>query len=132
MPREQIVFPRVEIQGDQPGSRATLIDAAEEAGLSVGQAKTLADMYFGKAPTPSRAAPPFPVPHVTWNGTSETGGWVQIMFECDREFLEQLMADLPKDQHIVEIHSEVLNRDAANRLIRAGRRARDHAYGKDE
>ena len=107
MPREQIIFPRV--------------------------VETPSEVTDSKTALPNRAAAPFPIPHVTWNSQGEQGaGWIQLMFDVDRQFLEDLMKDLPADQNYVEIYSEVLSRDDANRLIRAGRRARDNTYGRDE
>jgi hypothetical protein len=104
MPREQIIFPRsLAVPDDDP-----------------------------RAVPDTRPAPPFPIPHITWHGDAAGGGWVQIMFDCDRRFLEDLLQDIPKDSDVVEIHSEVLDRAATNRLIKAGRRARDQAYGRDE
>lgn len=102
MPREQIVFPRVPLDSDDP--RIPVSERAQQA----------------------------PVPHVCWHGAPESGGWVQLMFGVDREFLELLLADLPKDQHYIELHSEVLDRGATNRLIKHTRRARNAAYGVDE
>lgn len=105
MPREQIVFPRVhDILVSQSGKPDKVIE--------------------------HRSAP---IPHVTWHQDARYGGgWIQVMFECDRGWLADLLKDIPEDQPVVEIHSEILDRAAANRLIRAGRRARDNAYGKDE
>jgi hypothetical protein len=85
------------------------------------------------APEGSRSVPRFPIPHVCWHGAPDSGGWVQLMFEVDRPFLERLLADHgDKDQDVIEIHSEVLDRNATNRLIKHTRRARNAAYGADE
>ena len=110
MPREQIVYPRVY------------------------EHKLIADNGGPVPDVQIERHIPAPIPHVTWHGAPDSGGWgwMQLMFDCDREYLVNLLADTPKDQPFVEIHSEVLDRAAANRLIKHGRRARNAAYGVDE
>jgi hypothetical protein len=71
--------------------------------------------------------------HVGWN----RAGWVQLSLEADPSYF-RFVADNPDGAPFddgsqgTSAYSPVLNRVEINKLIRALRRARDQAYGRDE
>lgn len=73
-----------------------------------------------------------PTVHVSWLAHPQTGGWVQVAFEADSNYFEFVMQNPDAEDGRTTAYSPVLTRHEINRMIRALRRARDQAYGKDE
>jgi hypothetical protein len=69
------------------------------------------------------------VVHVGWN----RAGWVQVSIEADQTYF-RFVAENPDAQGDGRTTAYVppLSRDEVNKMIRALRRARDQAYGRDE
>lgn len=67
---------------------------------------------------------------IHWSGPDET---VQVGVRIPREALEKYLAGMKgSPDRFVEWYSPPLSRPDMQRLIRAGRRARDHVFGADE
>jgi 23S rRNA A2030 N6-methylase RlmJ len=72
--------------------------------------------------------------HVNWLNSPEGTGHVQVSFEVSEQYLGIAMESLnggAQDGSSL-LWSPVLSRHEINRMIRALRRGRDQAYGKDE
>jgi hypothetical protein len=106
MPREQITYPRRRIEDIEPEGGRTPVSVEDS---------------YSHAPEVS----------VVWNSQGgEMSGWVQIMTNVDRRWVERLLRDDPDTTH-VSLYTEILTREECNKLIQVTRRARDRAYGKD-
>lgn len=102
MPREQITYP--------------------EVGQRIGDNGQPAGMYESD----------HPLLHVAWTSSrGDVPGHVQVALQAQPPYLAQLVADISGAQSTL-LHTGVLDRHAINRAIRALRRARDAAYGRDE
>lgn len=105
MPREQINYPGAYYEAD-PKTGASSLVAPADAAL-----------------------------HVSW----DVHGTLQIGYETDRDTAAAMVKDpgVPtsgesQDADRITMYTPVLDRHEVNKLIRTLRRARDHAYGKDE
>jgi hypothetical protein len=71
-----------------------------------------------------------PALHVSWH--QAPAGHVQVAFEADPSYLKIALESPNEDNGRTSMYSPVLERVEINKLIRALRRARDQAYGRDE
>jgi hypothetical protein len=78
-----------------------------------------------------------PLLHIVWSPSADpvngsNNGWVQVMLECDREWLDNVLAEkAEQDNGKVTLYSECLTREEMNSAIRTLRRARDRVHGAD-
>lgn len=122
MPRERINYPR-ELDYDplpDPEASTGVLTADHDGGVPV---------YARRGSAGSQE----PVVHVSWMAEKNGGGWVQVCFEADVYFkyiIEHPDGTVTSDQ--TTGYSPVLSRSELNKMIRALKRARDQAYGRDE
>lgn len=105
MPREQINYASV-----------LTVDSPEESGVALPPGRNIGE----------------PLLNVNWSPAS-AGGYVQVSMEIEIEYAK-LIAETPNGDSATTtlLSSPALRRDELNKLIRALRRARDQAYGRDE
>lgn len=141
MPKVQINFPMrtgmIGATGLEPA--AELEQFPHAAGHVVEQGAPVTEVptvLLGEVPSARRgtAGTSEQTISVSWLNSSDGTGWVQLALEGDVDYFKfvQEFPDADSTSERTTAYTPVLDRQEINRLIKALRRARDAAYGRDE